>query len=392
MPEKITARYRITTPMFIGDAAQQASGISPAAVKGALRFWWRALNWGRIRQTKDTDAEALRQLHKEESELFGSAADQGAGQSSFRITVSAEKLTVLSKGAVHKQFRNYAAARYLGYGLMEAFASSKKGTHEGQLVRECINENQLFVVTLTSRKPIDNSILNALKVFGLLGALGSRARHGMGSVSLEDIRRNDDILWTAPQNKTEYSRVLNALIDSKDADLPPHSAFSKHSRVDILLSGDNPYSVLDGFGQKMLFYRSWGRSDQNGESWVLGKISERRFKPDHDWSKGVRPQDFHPRRVIFGLPHNYGKGDWLSVEPAQHDRRASPLLFHVQQVGAEYFGVSILFQAEFLPVGESIDAGGKNVSSHIEWSILHEFLDGTTGQGDVRFSQRERVL
>ncbi len=45
MPEKITARYRITTPMFIGDAAQQASGISPAAVKGALRFWWRALNW-----------------------------------------------------------------------------------------------------------------------------------------------------------------------------------------------------------------------------------------------------------------------------------------------------------------------------------------------------------
>ncbi|MEZ5479143.1 MAG: hypothetical protein R3E95_17165 [Thiolinea sp.] len=34
MPEKITATYRITTPMFIGDADQQASTISPAAFKG----------------------------------------------------------------------------------------------------------------------------------------------------------------------------------------------------------------------------------------------------------------------------------------------------------------------------------------------------------------------
>ncbi|MEZ5448805.1 MAG: type III-B CRISPR module RAMP protein Cmr1 [Thiolinea sp.] len=74
---KITATYRITTPMFIGDADQQASTISPAAFKGALRFWWRALNWGRIRTVKANDAEALRQLHQEESDLFGSAADKG---------------------------------------------------------------------------------------------------------------------------------------------------------------------------------------------------------------------------------------------------------------------------------------------------------------------------
>lgn len=46
MPNKITASYRIVTPMFIGDAKQEASGISPTSVKGALRFWWRALNWG----------------------------------------------------------------------------------------------------------------------------------------------------------------------------------------------------------------------------------------------------------------------------------------------------------------------------------------------------------
>nr|CAA6825513.1 MAG: Unknown protein [uncultured Thiotrichaceae bacterium] len=60
MPEKITARFRITTPMFIGDAHQQARGISPAAVRGALRCWWRGLGWGRLRNGQcATDACAL---------------------------------------------------------------------------------------------------------------------------------------------------------------------------------------------------------------------------------------------------------------------------------------------------------------------------------------------
>lgn len=78
MPEKIIARFRIITPMFIGDANQQATCISPAAVKGALRFWWRALNWGKVRPTCESDQQALRQLHQIEASLFGSGA--GAGQ------------------------------------------------------------------------------------------------------------------------------------------------------------------------------------------------------------------------------------------------------------------------------------------------------------------------
>lgn len=40
MPDKIIACYRIVTPMFIGDAKQEATAISPQSVKGALRFWW----------------------------------------------------------------------------------------------------------------------------------------------------------------------------------------------------------------------------------------------------------------------------------------------------------------------------------------------------------------
>ncbi len=50
MAETLEAQFRIVTPMFLGGANQDVSdGIRPPLVKGALRFWWRALNWGRFR-------------------------------------------------------------------------------------------------------------------------------------------------------------------------------------------------------------------------------------------------------------------------------------------------------------------------------------------------------
>ncbi|MDP8079316.1 type III-B CRISPR module RAMP protein Cmr1 [Phocoenobacter skyensis] len=77
LPTTLTATYKIITPMFIGDAEQNASWISPMSFKGALRFWWRALAWGRVRSKPEynSDELALKQLHHEEAELFGSSAD-----------------------------------------------------------------------------------------------------------------------------------------------------------------------------------------------------------------------------------------------------------------------------------------------------------------------------
>lgn len=387
MPEKIIARFRIITPMFIGDANQQATCISPVAVKGALRFWWRALNWGSVRPACESDQQALRQLHQIEASLFGSAAEQGTGQASFKVSVSASNLSTTTARATHKHFKTHDASRYLGYGLMEAFASRKKGTEAGQLVRDCFNEDQGFTVSLLSRSALDPTVLDALIAFGLLGALGSRSRHGLGSVALEKIHRGDELIWNAPDSQLAYRQAILALINTSASAVPPFSAFSTHSRIDSLLAAKTPYQALDGFALRELIYRSWGRDGR-----VLSEASEKRFKPDHDWSKGDRPSGFHPRRVVFGLPHNYGQGNRLAVSAQHYDRRSSPLIFHVHKVGSEYLGVSILLESDFLPKGEHINAGGKMAPANIEWSILHDFLDGQDKQGKLRFADRERVL
>ena len=398
-PYVIKATYRIVTPMFIGDAEQKASGISPASVKGALRFWWRALNWGRIHQaTKGNETEALKQLHDEEGKLFGTSADNGKA-ARFTLRVISGNLAKTVIGTTHPEFKKQPAARYLGYGLMEAFGSKNKNTEAGQLVRECINENQTFTIQIISNIKIDESLRQALIAFGLLGGLGSRVRHGMGSITLESLQENDKATWVAPKNQENYITTIQQLLKpSSETPFPPFSAFSTVSKIDLLETATTPYNLLADFGKKMLLYRSWGKDGK-----VLDYPSERRFTDDHDWSKGQMPSNFHPKRVIFGLPHNYGKGDHLSVTPEkhrpplprdayEHDRRASPLFFHVHQIGSQYVGVSLLLPADFLPHGEKINAGGTNVPAKIEWSVLTDFLEGKDKQENMRFQNKKTVI
>lgn len=411
-PETLTATYRIVTPMFIGDASQKATGISPASVKGALRFWWRAINWGRIRSEAGvgSDEEGLKRLHAEEGRLFGVAAsDHGGGQGCFRMIVQAISYSTKEQGSVHSGFQptntamrngrrnidenHMAPARYLAYGLMVAFTSRDRETREikkkaGQLERGCLDEGQNFTVKLLFRNQVDDTVLTAVKALGLLGGLGSRVRHGMGSISLESLNLNGKDIWSAPTSNSGYEIAIRKLFSSSPSSLttePPFSAFWKNSRIDLLLSKDDCYKVLDKYGEALLRYRSWGKRGV-----VLGAGSEKRFDNDHSWYKNARDPvtkktwrdlhpAFHPERVEFGLPHNYGDQAWKKVNGETHNRRSSPLFFHVHQVGDTFIGVSIYLPAQFLPVEESINAGGTPVLANIKWSVITNFLDGKVG-------------
>ncbi len=403
----LTATYRIVTPMFIGDAEQKAVDVRPPSFKGALRFWWRALQWRKIRKDYQTDAEALRELHKQEAALFGLAAreengKQVGGQGKFLLSVNPANLSATAKDTVHPRFSKKDAARYLGYGVMEAFASRERNTQAGQLTRACLNENQDFTMKMRFRDEIDASLQDALIALGLLGGLGSRSRHGMGSISLLNLgvvneKEQLEALWTAPDSKSGYQDMLRELF--KDAcllpGLPPYSAFSAESRVDILTQANNPYDVLQDFARPMLMYRSWGKNEK-----VLDQPREEHFKSDHDWSKRtLSATGFHPRRVVFGLPHNYGKKLHEQVAPEKHGRRASPLLFHVQRISEnEFLGISILLKSVFLPPTEKINAGDALVPQKIEWSVITtDFLDGLAGKDTMsnrppRFPNKEKVI
>ncbi|MDP8161610.1 type III-B CRISPR module RAMP protein Cmr1 [Pasteurella skyensis] len=402
LPTTLTATYKIITPMFIGDAEQNASWISPMSFKGALRFWWRALAWGRIRAEKENDEEALKALHHQEALLFGSSADnpdkknkknapKTYGRGTIKIQVIADELTASDKqlkGKVHDKLKNYTASKYLGYGVIN---------YHGELERDCINEGKTFKVKVI----VDNSaeienLKDALILMGLLGGLGSKARKGYGSINLVKLE-GKGINWQSPKDFDDYKYMLKALVEvpkdmKKVKTLPPFSAFSDETLIVKLFEKNCPYKVLGFYGKAMIEYRSWGQRgkiakfDENGtqqkeydeekkkmrNSFVK---SQKSFKDDHDWSKdtGSYP-NFHPERVVFGLPHNYGKKPTVGrgLLNNKEGRRASPLFFHVQEIEGKYYGIATLLKAEFLPANEKIKAGGNQVSQNIKWEVLKE--------------------
>lgn len=382
LPASIQASYKIITPMFIGDAKQKASGISPQSFKGALRFWWRALAWGRIRQKHSSDEEALRALHAEEAILFGSSADDPEkkhdkkkkikmyGKGKVAVKIVRQELEKTESKTVHPHLKKLPASRYLGYGVIEAFSSKVKKTDGGSLIRDCINENQVFVVDiLVSDKGKVEEIKKALQFLGLLGGLGSKARKGYGSINLVDLKiEGSEVKWSAPTSYEGYEKQLTEILqDIENNDLPPFSALSKRTFIQKVVKGDSAYSAFENYAKAMIFYRSWGRFGK-----VLNKKSERNFKSDHDWSKNPDnfKKNFHPQRVVFGLPHNYGREKVERDLGRQGGRRSSPLFFHVHQIGSSFIGVAIIFKSQFLPENEKIRVGNKKADQKIEWEIL----------------------
>ena len=418
--QTIKATFRIVTPMFIAGADQQKAELRAPSIKGALRFWWRALNWCAYKNTHGNDA--LDMLRNEEQRLFGSGAGGGGanGVGSFLLHVtSAHRLRATNGGNVHDQLKptrtrqrngrqvtdetHLAGARYLGYGVVVPFATNN-GRRAGQLERSCLNDNQKFFIELVFKGRPDEQVIDALKLFGLLGGLGSRSRRGFGSIAIEEIEENGEIAWRAPTDKDSYIETLRKMLKKSNCPhLPELSAFYKDSRIDVVLEGKGPYDVLDHFGLAMLDYRSWGRT-VNGRRMPLpsGRMSEERFEDDHNWFRKEnmgwrrRHPGFHPKRVVFGLPHNYDRDPIYHVIPEKHERRASPLLFHVHRLrGDLYLGVTIFLKSRFLPAGEKIRAGDSLVTQSINWNYITDFIDGRIGNPPAaryRFSGKRNVL
>jgi CRISPR-associated protein Cmr1 len=376
----LLATYCVVTPMFLGGANHDEHvELRPPSIKGALRFWWRALQWARIKPSFPDENSALRELHKQEAALFGSASG-GQSQVLLRIRHPRNADTV-NKGSSLDEFVNRPGARYLGYGVMDTY---------GKLTRPALWPAFEILVEITCREAIGEGIPDVLKLLGLLGGLGSKVRKGYGSLALVRLQ-GTGIDWHAPRNADEYVTQIHDLLSLARTlpDAPPFSAFSRRTRVSLLLERDDPLAVLDDYGRQMQRYRSWGNGGM-----VNSEDSEKNFDDDHEWYYGRPPNaNFHPRRVIFGLPHNYfGKKGAREVSAAKLDRRASPLWFHVHDFGKgstpRYAGIATVLHSQFLPEGERIKVGGKSVPVNAEYEVIDEFLDGCVGDRDEKTSDK----
>lgn len=350
MATAIEATYKIVTPLFSAGTDPGHAELRLPSFKGVLRFWWRALAWSRC----DGD---LAEIKQQEDALFGSA---GAGQSRILMRlVGKASIQPITVGTVLKVPSTNTTvgegARYLGYGVMEAFGSRKKNTQDGQLARACLLAPIEFTVSIRARdltRDQIQSLKQALIAVGMLGGIGAKSRKGYGSLVLRSLRVDDKDAWTAPEAVDDLRGAIARLYPQGTSDeLPEFTALSKRTRHVLLSSGRmEPVELLDLVGREIVRFRSWGR---NGKI-LGGRVdSEKLFEDDHDLMKQqVGKRQSHPRRIAFGLPHNYGKPSDQQVNPhdRQLDRRASSMFIHIHECGQASVAVVSFLPARFLPV------------------------------------------
>jgi len=226
-----------------------------------------------------------------------------------------------------------------------------------------------------------------------------------------------------PRSVADYARQVVAHLGAdRHAGLPSYSAFSDLTRISVVASASDARQLMNDTGFAMQVYRTWGQRRQNGGHEHIYRAGEANindaasipaggmkasyeFKADHDWYVRLKAQvdacrdelqelidesnfsraaekaarqrrdgnlrnevmaNDPPKRIAFGLPHNYfvrsseqviqdsGKARWesenVNIEPAVSGRRASPLFIHFHKLSSgRVIAVLSVVPGRFLP-------------------------------------------
>ncbi|MBW1924971.1 MAG: type III-B CRISPR module RAMP protein Cmr1 [Deltaproteobacteria bacterium] len=150
--ERREFEVEVITPLFLGGADPKKAELRAPSIKGAMRFWWRALH----------PHLSLRALKEKEAEIFGDAGEK-SGKSKIRIRISKD---LLYDG---KSKKNPIPHRNVTFGF------------------PCFNPGQIFSIKIFGT----DKVFDMFQIVSILGGLGKRSRRGFGSFMVTKIDGTD---------------------------------------------------------------------------------------------------------------------------------------------------------------------------------------------------------
>jgi CRISPR-associated protein Cmr1 len=320
--QTLKATFRITTPMFLSGVDQNRAEMRVPSIKGALRFWWRALAFGR-------PGNSIKAIRTEEAKLFGGTGPD-EGQSKIMLRLS--KTTVES--AMQQRWGPSRWEAYAGYGLIEMIEGQQRnylkpgGRFELEL-RTKPNRGQKDAVSDIEKQQLGT----ALRALGFLGGIGGRSRKGWGSVQLESLIGLSN-KWNAPDTVDSLRSELTSLFSDHSNATPDYTAFHVQARFAL--------------------------GPMQADATAAHRFLAERYK------EAIRAID--PKcgeREQFGLPReNAGRN--------ADQRRSSPLFLHIHELSdGQAVPVAAFLPALFLPQ-QSSPAG--------EWRHIETLLNKVRSQ------------
>lgn len=323
----ITFTCETITPMFLSGADGTTPELRAPSIKGAMRFWWRAMN-GHLANAQNG---GISNLLKEDERLFG-GVNGGGKKSSVMVRIfDLKNENYFIDGNEIKRYcdqNDKKGMAYLFYILVNNQQKDRKGFR-----------NLRFKISLSSKNLSDlKKGVASFWLFIHLGGLGSRARRGAGCIQVTGIgkgleylidKNEKQIISFLPDEENSidsfysenYKKCIKILQKpntpenySKDAD-----KFSTLTRNEIYISNS---------------FCSWQEALEN-----IGLIMKETRDYFHEEKRKFKLKDMS-KKAAFGLPirirdtrENRAKGipafEGYYVDLENSSKRASPLIISI---------------------------------------------------------------
>jgi len=379
MPQ-LTVELETVTPLFLGGAEPRGSPpeLRVASLRGALRYWLRALLGG----VGDGNLSTLKAA---ENKVFGST-ESGASPIIFMLKHNSLNTKEFRKRRAIREDGQFKpeGADYLFWSMAE---TGRRERDNWQSARQYIMPGTKFTVTMKPRLGAAPHASNAwwragaaLWLLAQLGALGSRSRRGAGSICVADEPEQLDLPPFKPpattralqsQLKDGLGQIRKSIVTTGKPRTPPRFDVLAPGTCRIWVLGDRqPWSTwqqaLDSIGGRMRDFRNRRRPD---------------YDTMRDWMRhGATPTTVE--RAAFGLPLPFRysrRGPFDVVQGSQHDRRSSPLWLRVTKLtNGRYIGVATLFKSVFLAERESLQLqrARRTTAPPADYSLIEQFIAG----------------
>ncbi|MFO0762668.1 MAG: type III-B CRISPR module RAMP protein Cmr1 [Byssovorax sp.] len=366
---RLTAEFEVLTPMFLGGADQNQAELRAPSIKGALRFWYRALD---------------PQYRKYEHRIFGSGGEKASRsllllrvregeRSGERMVFGDAKAEQFTEGSKTHAINGLI---YLGYSFNLGDNRQRRALVPGARFTVTMSCHHASVHDKEEFKRALRTALASLWALGHFGALGSRSRRGFGALALTG--------WSLVDQERKP-------LSSADFDALP------------LLAGEpSPVAWMAGVKKARAMFRTWFgafdgdgarrarhphvtmgseffvkkeafRRDWKGALLAIGKELQkfRQRKPIEDYQsvkdhvlyrarKGGRQIRHLPGRVVFGLPlmfrfSSVPEGRPVTFAPVASERHGSLLFIRPVLVNGQLHNMIIRLAGD-IP-GVDVEAG-----------------------------------
>ena len=328
--ETIELELRLITPMFGGGykarEVDTVQPIRPAAIRGHLRFWWRATAGARYTSVAD--------LHKAETELWGGASKKdnpAVGKVAIQVQIlSAGEETPYSQVAPPSKPEDGPLHGYFLFPFRE---------QREQNIPAAVGRKQVrFQLRLTLDASLSEAqraeVRTALKAWIAFGGVGARTRRGCGALTVVGANANQ---WLLP------TRGLAEWLG-----MPPNAA----SKCDwttlagargIVVPTASPEKAWSELGQ------FWARFRKGHFAQAYSPMSGGKWRDYRQVLCQLRSQGNTLRlaKPFLGLPivyQKFGKQTPFTgtLDPAESGRMASPVILKPIALQGGKFGALVL--------------------------------------------------